>query len=109
MNKTISLAATLLLLSVGVQATTIEMKVHGLVCGFCAQGVEKMLRKNPATGDVFVSLENNLVVVSTAAGKDIADGELTKALTDAGYAVKGITRTKRTMDEVRGEAKRTAE
>jgi hypothetical protein len=48
-------------------------------------------------------------VVSTAAGKDIADDELTKALTDAGYAVKGITRTRRTMDEVRGEAKRTTE
>ena len=28
-------------------ATTIEMKVYGLVCGFCAQGIEKTLRKNP--------------------------------------------------------------
>ena len=42
------------------------MKVYGLVCGFCAQGIEKTLRKNPATADVVVSLENKLVAVPRA-------------------------------------------
>ena len=82
-------------------AGTVEMKVYGLVCGFCAQGIEKTLRKNPATTDVIVSLEKQLVAVETREGQDISDAELTKALTDSGYDVKGITRPGRPMAEIR--------
>jgi mercuric ion binding protein len=82
-------------------AGTIEMKVYGLVCGFCAQGIEKTLRKNPATSDVIVSLEHKLVAIATRDGADISDVELTQALTDAGYDVKGITRTQRSLAEIR--------
>jgi len=74
--------------------------------GFCAQGIEKTLRKNPATADVVVSLENKLVAVGTREGQDITDAELTQALTDAGYDVKAITRTQRSIDEIRAELKR---
>jgi mercuric ion binding protein len=82
-------------------AATIEMKVNGLVCGFCAQGIEKTLRKNPATADVFVSLENRLVAIATHDGTDIPDAELRKALTDAGYDVTAIERTDTTLAELR--------
>lgn len=84
-------------------AGTIEMKVNGLVCGFCAQGIEKTLRRNPATTDVVVSLENRLVAVATRDGQDITDAELTKSLKDAGYDVKSIARTARTIDAIRSE------
>jgi copper chaperone CopZ len=83
------------------QAGTIEMKVNGLVCGFCAQGIEKTLRKNPATADVVVSLENRLVVVATKEGQDIPDTELRKALTASGYDVKGIERTTTPIQDIR--------
>jgi copper chaperone CopZ len=86
-------------------ADTIEMKVYGLVCGFCAQGIEKTLRKNPATEDVVVSLENKLVAVSTRPGQDIPDADLTRALTQAGYDVKAISRTGRTLTEIRAALK----
>jgi copper chaperone CopZ len=87
-------------------AGTIEMRVNGLVCGFCAQGIEKTLRRNPATADVVVSLENRLVAVATHDGRDITDAELTKSLKDAGYDVKSIARTGRTIDAIRGELAR---
>jgi copper chaperone CopZ len=77
------------------------MTVNGLVCGFCAQGIEKTLRKNPATADVVVSLEDRLVAVSTKAGQDITDETLRKALTDSGYDVKAIERTQASMEEIR--------
>lgn len=93
------------LLGTGAAAGTIEMKVYGLVCAFCAQGIEKTLRKNPATDDVVVSLENKLVAVGTRPGQDISDAELTKALTDAGYDVKGITRTERSLADIRATLK----
>ena len=103
MRKTIF--CTIALLSGIANAGTIEMKVYGLVCGFCAQGIEKTLRKNPATADVVVSLENKLVAVATREGQDISDVALTKALTDSGYDVKGIARTQRSLDDIRAELK----
>jgi copper chaperone CopZ len=101
MKSTIFLAFALL--TGMANAGTIEMKVYGLVCGFCAQGIEKNLRRNPATADVVVSLEHKLVAVATRDGMDIPDAELTRELTDAGYDVKGISRTQRSMDEIRAE------
>jgi copper chaperone CopZ len=98
-----SLWTMLMVLSCGeiAQADTIEMKVYGLVCGFCAQGIEKTLRKNPAVQDVVVSLETQLVAVGTRGTQDISDTALRKALTDSGYDVKGIQRTQRSMADVR--------
>jgi copper chaperone CopZ len=102
MKKWIAIAS--MFAASAVQAEAIEMKVYGLVCGFCAQGVEKILRQNPATAEVVVSLKNKLVAVTTKPGQDISDAELTKAITEAGYEVKGISRTTRSIEEIRGEA-----
>src|SRR3954449_7861045 len=101
--KKILIAIALTVLVTAAQAGTIEMKVYGLVCSFCAQGIEKTLRKNPATADVVVSLEHKLVAVATREGQDIPDAELTQALTDSGYDVKGITRTQRSLEQIRAE------
>ena len=103
--KNWKILCTLALLTGVAHAGTIEMKVYGLVCGFCAQGIEKTLRKNPATSDVVVSLEHKLVAISTREGQDIPDVELTRALTDSGYDVKNIARTQRSLDEIRAELK----
>lgn len=89
-------------------ADTIEMKVYGLVCAFCAQGIEKTLRSNPATEDVVVSLEHKLVAIATRTGQDIPDADLTKALTEAGYDVKGISRTQRSIADIRSSLKKGA-
>jgi copper chaperone CopZ len=86
-------------------AATIEMEVNGLVCAFCAQGIEKKLRAFTATSDVVVSLEKRLVAVSTKDGQDIPDDELRRALTDAGYTVVGIQRPDESIDAVRTRLK----
>jgi copper chaperone CopZ len=101
----IFLAILCLLVSAAATAGTIELKVNGLVCGFCAQGIEKTLRKKPATADVLVSLEHKLVAIETRAGQDFSDAELTQALTDAGYDVKSIERTQRPLAEIRATLK----
>lgn len=101
MKKQIIVLLVIALAAGAARADTIEMKVYGLVCGFCAQGIDKTLRKNPATADVFVSLENQLVAVATRPGQDIGDAELKKALTDSGYDVKAITRSQRSLEDIR--------
>jgi copper chaperone CopZ len=95
------LISVLLLAGASAQAGTIEMNVNGLVCAFCAQGIEKQLRKFPATADVIVSLEHKLVAVALKDGQEIPDTELRRALTNAGYTVKAIQRTETPLAEVR--------
>ena len=99
------LSSLLLLASASAQAATIEMQVNGLVCAFCAQGIEKQLRKFPATADVIVSLEHKLVAVALKDGQDIPDTELRRALTNAGYTVKSVQRTETPLAELRERLK----
>lgn len=107
--RTFSLAFSiaLSLLPTAAPAATIEMNVNGLVCAFCAQGIEKKLRSFPATADVVVSLEKKLVAVALKPGQDISDSDLTSALTNAGYSVKAIHREDESLDAVRARLKAT--
>lgn len=99
------LISALLLMPIFSQAKTIEMEVNGLVCAFCAQGIEKTMRKFPATEDVIVSLENRLVAVSLKNGQDITDTQLKKAITDAGYTMVGIKRSEKSIADIRSKVK----
>jgi mercuric ion binding protein len=104
-SQRIAAALLAVLVSSSTSAATIELTVNGLVCGFCAQGIEKTLRRNAATDDVFVSLENRLVAIATRPDTDIADEVLRKALKDAGYDVKAIARTDRSLQSLREQVK----
>jgi mercuric ion binding protein len=107
--KRFQVILTVILLTITATSTaaTIEMTVNGLVCAFCAQGIEKKLRKFPATAEVVVNLEHRLVAVALKVGQDISDADLRKALTDAGYTVKAITRTETPIADVRERLKET--
>jgi copper chaperone CopZ len=85
------------------QAKTIRMEVNGLVCAFCAQGIEKKLRTMQPTQDVYVSLERKLVAVALKDGQDIPDASLKESLRDAGYEVVQIARTEEKLAEIRRE------
>src|ERR1700688_849146 len=101
----IALAVALFTVSAASTAATIEMTVNGLVCAFCAQGIEKKLKKFPATAEVVVNLEHRLVAVALKDGQDISDTDLRKALTGAGYTIKSIDRTDTPIAEVRERLK----
>jgi hypothetical protein len=48
-----------------------------------------------------VSLEHKLVAVRTRTGTDIPDADLEKAIAAAGYDLKSVQRTQRSMQEIR--------
>jgi len=87
-------------------AKTIEMDVNGLVCAFCAQGIQKTLKAFPAAEAVYVSLENRIVAVQLKDGTDIDDAALRKAIMDSGYTVVAIRRTDNSLDEIRNRVPR---
>jgi mercuric ion binding protein len=82
-------------------AATIEIEVNGLVCAFCAQGIEKTLKRFPATEEVLVDLEHRLVAVALKEGHDIDDTSLTQAITEAGYSTIRVRRTGTSLDAIR--------
>ena len=102
--KALAFAAALLA-AAGAQAKTIKMEVHGLVCAFCAQGIEKKLKSMAPTQAVFVSLEHKVVAVSLKEGQDIPDATLVSQLKDAGYDVRAIARVDESLEQIRAEAK----
>jgi mercuric ion binding protein len=107
MNIRISAAALVFALAMmpTAQARTVKMEVNGMVCAFCAQGIEKKLRAMAPTRDVLVSLERRVVAVALKDGQDIPDAVLTASLKDAGYDVTSITRVDDSLEAIRKAAK----
>lgn len=87
------------------ESHTIEMDVDGLVCAFCAQGIEKKLRKESATDDVYVNLENGLVAVALKPEQTLADDHLKALLTEAGYTVRAIRHSQTPLEKLKAGAK----
>ena len=95
MKKILSFAFGMLALmffAFPVAAETITVHVGGLVCGLCAQGIQKKFSKIDAIAQFNVNLENQKVVVSTKPKGLVTDAELTKALEDSGFRVMSIER-----------------
>ncbi|MCG6117228.1 MAG: hypothetical protein MEQ07_03410 [Aquimonas sp.] len=83
--------------------TSLRIEVNGLVCAFCAQGIQAAFRKEAAAGEVFVSLEDRLVAVQLREGHALSDEAATKALVEAGYTVVSIERVQASIAELRAE------
>ncbi len=92
MNKIIFAALIALSTSSAFAAEKIDVAVKGLVCGFCAQGIEKTFNAMPAVENVKVSLKEKHVMIGTRTGATLPDTEITKALEAAGFTVLKIDR-----------------
>jgi copper chaperone CopZ len=75
-------------------ADTIQATVNGMVCGFCATGIEKTFKAQHEVKTVNVDLENKLVTIQTNEGQTIDDARLKKLIGNAGYSVVAIARHK---------------
>ena len=64
------------------------VKVKGMVCSMCAQGLEKKFAES-GVEKIRVDLDNKLVVL---VGKDLPDDEIRKIITWAGYEAGDISR-----------------
>lgn len=69
---------------------TIDIKVNGLVCDFCARALEKVFGKRDEVSGIDVDLDNALVKVALELGQTIDDETLTRLINDSGYNVTAI-------------------
>jgi mercuric ion binding protein len=63
----------------------IKVGVKGMVCAFCAQGIEKKFKAQPEVDKVQVSLENKFVKLNFKDGKKLSNDKIKDILKEAGY------------------------
>jgi copper chaperone CopZ len=81
-------------LSASCLAETIRTTVNGMVCAFCATGIEKTFRKQPEVATVHVDLPKKTVTITTKPGKTLSDAKIKEVVTYSGYTMGKIIRKK---------------
>ena len=84
-------------------AATQKIEVLGMVCAYCAQGIEKSLKTLNEVDDVYVNLENFFVLVESINDFGIDETALKNIIVDAGYSVQKIEFINETIQGVRKE------
>jgi copper chaperone CopZ len=64
-----------------------KVTVNGMVCAFCAQGIEKTISKMPQTKAVYVNLDKKIVAVEPKEGQKLDMAKIKAGIVDAGYDV----------------------
>ena len=84
---------------------TVKATVNGMVCAFCAQGIEKRLSKLPANKAVYVDLKQKVVAVEAKEGQTLDSKTITAEITDAGYDVTKLETVEQSVAEIRATMK----
>lgn len=71
----------------------VDVKVKGMVCSFCAQGIKKKFAADPSVASVNVNLDDKWVKLELKDGATLADDKITTLITSAGYNVESIQRS----------------
>lgn len=82
---------------------SVKATVNGMVCAFCAQGIEKRLSKMPAAKVVFVDLKRKVVAVEAKDGEKLDGKLITAEIADAGYDVKQLETVNKSVAEIKAE------
>jgi copper chaperone CopZ len=86
-------------------ATSVKATVNGMVCAFCAQGIEKRISKMEATKAVFVDLKKKTVAVEAKEGQTLDEKAIAAEITDSGYDVVKLERVQKSVEEIKAEMK----
>ncbi len=71
---------------------TVVLRVDGMVCPFCAYGLEKRLREIAAIDSVIVRLSDGFVLIREKEGHQTTEVTLQKIVTKAGFTLREVNR-----------------
>lgn len=80
------------LLSTAALAEEVNVTVQGMVCAFCAQGIEHALKEQSAVEHVKVDLDKGIVAIHTKDQQTIDDKTIKGIIADAGFTVEKVER-----------------
>ena len=88
-----------------IAAESVKATVNGMVCAFCAQGIEKSLLKMPETKAVFVDLKKKIVAVEAKDGQTLDGKKISAEIKDAGYDVVKLETVALSVDDIKAAIK----
>ncbi len=71
---------------------SVRLKVDGMVCPFCAYGLEKRLEEIASIDAVLIRISDGLVQIRTKEGQELTDETLTDAVRKSGFSLREIER-----------------
>jgi hypothetical protein len=86
-------------------AESVKATVNGMVCAFCAQGIEKSLMKMPQTKAVFVDLKKKVVAVEAKDGQTLDSQKISAEIKDAGYDVVKLETVPQSVEDIKAATK----
>lgn len=107
-NTMVAMALSLSALSAAAQTgapSTIKAEVNGMVCAFCAQGIEKKIKAMPQAKDVLVDLDKRIVAVELKTGQAVTHDKIKAAITDSGYDVVKIETVAVSVKDLKAQLK----
>jgi copper chaperone CopZ len=105
MKRTITLLALFASAFAAQAVETTKLTVNGMVCAFCAQGIEKRLTALPQTQAVYVNLGKKIVAVQAKDGQQLDEAVIKHEITEAGYDVVKVEAVPQTVEAIRAEMK----
>ena len=94
MHKYLLISFVAVMLTASASAEIIRTTVNGMVCAFCATGIEKTFRKQPEVESVKVDLKEKSVTIKTKPGETLSDAKIKEVVTYSGYTMGKIIRGK---------------
>lgn len=95
MNKIIFslIASVSLMASVATAEEIATLQVSGVVCSFCAQGIQKRFQQTGVVKSVNVDLDKHEVSLEFVENKTLSDAEIGSLLESAGYNLLKVQRS----------------
>lgn len=84
---------------------SLKLQVNGMVCSFCAQGIEKRLKALPEAGPVFIDLRSKVVAVEPRPGQTLNAERVAGEVREAGYEVVATETVAQTVAQIRAETR----
>lgn len=100
-----ALPAAALAAETAVTTQSLKLQVNGMVCSFCAQGIEKRLKALPAAGPIFIDLRNKVVAVEQRPGQALDAERVASEVREAGYEVVATETVPTTVAQIRAETR----
>jgi mercuric ion binding protein len=105
MKKIIVMAVLSIAATPALAAESLRATVNGMVCAFCAQGIEKRIAKMTATKAVFVDLKHKTVAVEPKDGATLDEAAIRAEIKDVGYDVVKVEKVPMSVAQIRSELK----
>ena len=84
---------------------TVKLSVNGMVCAFCAQGIEKRLSALPDAGPLYINLAKKVVAVEAKPGRQLNVEQLKAQVVEAGYEVTQTETVPQSVAQIRAAMK----